>query len=29
MHWLAALVILALFVLGVLALLRRNRKPPE
>jgi len=29
MHWLATAVIVVLFVLGVVALLTRNRKPPE
>jgi len=29
MDWLATLVIVVLFVLGVVALLIRNRKPPR
>ncbi len=29
MDWLATLVIVVLFVLGVVALLTRNRKPPR
>jgi hypothetical protein len=29
MHWLATAVIVVLFVLGVVALRTRNRKPPE
>jgi hypothetical protein len=29
MQWLATLVIVVLFVLGVVALLTRNRKPPR
>ncbi len=29
MHWLATIVIVVLFVLGVLALLMRSRGPPE